>query len=59
MSVVELFNSVTERGRYVVGYLEDGWTQEVFAEFGSPTEAMMVTQNMIGNICGVTYVEKV
>lgn len=59
MSVVELFSSVTERGRYVVGYLEDGWTQEVFAEFGSPTEAMMVTQNMIGNICGVTYVEKV
>ena len=59
MSVVELFSSVTERGRYVVGYLEDGWTQEVFAEFGSPTEAMMITQNMIGNICGVTYVEKV
>lgn len=58
MSIIELFNSVTEKGRYKIGYLEDGWTQEVSAEFGSPTEAMMVTQNLIGNICNVTYVEK-
>ena len=58
MSIMELFSSVTERGRYRVGYLEDGWTREVFAEFGSPTEAMMITQNLLGNICDVTYVER-
>lgn len=59
MSVLELFNSVTEKGRYVIGYLEDGWTKEVFADFSSPSEAMMITQNILGNICGVTYIEKV
>lgn len=58
MSVIDLFSSVTERGRYRIGYLEDGWTREVVAEAGSPSEAMIVTQNLIGNICGVTYVER-
>lgn len=58
MTIMELFSSVTERGRYRVGYLEDGWTREIECEAGSPTEAMMVTQNMLGNICGVTYVER-
>ena len=58
MSIMELFSSVTEKGRYRVGYLVDGWTREVFAEFGSPTEAMMITQNLLGNICDVTYVER-
>lgn len=58
MSVLELFSAVTERGRYRIGYLEDGWTKEVIAEAGTPNEAMMVTQNILGDICGVTYVEK-
>ena len=59
MTVVEMFNSVTERGRYRIGYLEDGWTREVFAEFGSPNEAMMITQNILGNILDVTYIERI
>lgn len=58
MSVLELFSAVTEKGRYKIGYLEDGWTQEFECDVGSPTEAMMVTQNLLGNICGVTYVER-
>lgn len=57
-TVLELFNEVTEKGRYKVGYLVDGWTKEFNYEFGSPTEAMMITQNILGNICNVTYIEK-
>ena len=57
-TVLELFDAVTEKGRYKVGYLVDGWTKEVFAEFGSPSEAMMITQNILGNICNVTYIER-
>ena len=59
MSVLEMFaNEITEKGRYKIGYLEDGWTQAFLCEAGTPSEAMMVTQNKIGNICGVTYVER-
>lgn len=58
MSVIELFSSVTEKGRYTVGYLVDGWTKEILVESSSPSEAMMVTQNILGNICDVTYVER-
>ena len=58
MSIVEIFSAVVERGIYRVGYIDDGWTKEISCEAGSPTEAMMVTQNMLGNICGVTYVER-
>lgn len=58
MSVTELFSVVSERGRYKISYLVDGWTQDFVCEVGSPTEAMMVTQNKLGDICGVTYVEK-
>jgi hypothetical protein len=58
VSVIELFSSVTEKGRYIVGYLVDGWTKEILVESSSPSEAMMVTQNILGNICDVTYVER-
>ena len=56
--MLELFNMVTEDGRYRIGYLVDGWTNEFECNVGSPTEAMMITQNMLGNICGVTYIER-
>lgn len=59
MSVMELFSSVTEKGRYRINYLEDGWTREIFVEVSTPSEALMVTQNILGDICGVTYIEKV
>ena len=58
MSIVELFNVVTEEGRYRIGYIEDGWTQEFICNAGSPSEAMMLTQNYLGNIGNVSYIEK-
>lgn len=58
MSVLELFNVVTESGKYVIGYIEDGWAKEFECDVGSPSEAAMVTQNMLGNILDVTYVER-
>lgn len=58
MSVIELFNAVTEKGKYRICYLEDGWTQELSCEVGSPMEAMMITQNALGSITNVTYVER-
>ena len=58
MSPLDLFNTVTEEGSYIVGYLVDGWTREIHLKARSPAEAMMVTQNFIGNICNVTYVER-
>lgn len=53
----ELFGAVVEKGNYKIGYIDDGWTREFFCEASSPGEAMMITQNMIGNICNVTCVE--
>ncbi len=58
MFVTELFGAVTERGRYRIGYLIDGWTKEISCEAGSPGEAMVSVQNILGNILDVTYVEK-
>lgn len=58
MTITEIFSIVTERGKYRVGYLMDGWTHEFSCEAGSPAEAMMVTQNFLGNILDVTYVER-
>ena len=58
MSVLELFEVVTKKGRYRVGYIEDGWTQEFICNAGSPSEAMMLTQNFLGNISNVSYIEQ-
>ena len=58
MSITELFNTVTEKGRYRVGYLMDGWTKEISCESGSPGEAMVAVQNILGDILDVTFVEK-
>ena len=52
------FEEVNERARYRIGYIEDGWTQEFVCTAGTPSEAMMLTQNFLGNILDVTYVEK-
>lgn len=54
---LELFEDIPP-GRYTVGYLVDGWTKEVTVEGNSPTEILMKTQNALGSICGVTYVEE-
>ena len=56
--MVSLFDAVTERGFYRIGYIFDGWTMEFDCEVGTPGEAMMVTQNLLGNILDVTYVER-
>lgn len=58
MSPLEYFKIVTEKGSYLIGYLVDGWTKEICLEVGSPSEAMMITQNMMGDIINVTYVER-
>jgi len=58
MSPVELFNTVTEKGSYIVGYIIDGWTKEINIIAKCPSEAMMRVQNMIGDICNVTFIEK-
>lgn len=58
MFQIDLFNEVTEKGSYIIGYLVDGWTKEICLEAGSPNEAMMITQNILGSICSVTYVER-
>ena len=55
---VELFSAVVEKGSYRIGYLDDGWTRELTCEASSPGEAMMITQNLLGNIVDVTYVER-
>lgn len=59
MSPVEFFNTVTKKGKYTIGYLNDGWTANIEVVASTPTEAMMATQNAIGDICGVTYVEMI
>lgn len=56
--MVSLFDAITEQAHYRIGYLVDGWTMEFECDVGSPTEAMMVTQNLLGNILDVTYVER-
>lgn len=58
MSPVELFNNVTEKGSYIVGYIVDGWTRELNINAKCPSEAMMIVQNICGSICGVTFVER-
>lgn len=58
MSPVEMFNAVTEKGSYIVGYLFDGWTREMSIIARSPSEAMMTVQNLLGSICNVTFVER-
>lgn len=58
MPPVELFNAVTEKGIYIVSYLVDGWTSRIDVEARCPSEAMMIVQNMIGDICSVTFVER-
>lgn len=57
MSPVELFTVVIKKGKYTVGYLNDGWTANIEIVAATPTEAMMLTQDKIGGICNVTYVE--
>lgn len=59
MSPVEFFNIVTKKGKYTIGYLNDGWTANIEVVAATPTEAMMLAQNKIGDICGVTYVEMI
>ncbi len=59
MSPVNLFQCVTEKGSYVVGYLLDGWTKELTIQAKTPAELMMRVQNAIGDISPVTYVEQV
>lgn len=59
MSPIDMFSVVTEFGIYVIGYISDGWTREIRCSARSPDEAMMITQNVIGDICCVVYVEKI
>ena len=56
--MASLFDAVTEHGFYRIGYIFDGWTMEFNCEVGTPGEAIMVTQNLLGNILDVTYVER-
>ncbi len=58
MSPVEMFETVTEKGKYVIGYIVDGWTRQLAVEAARPVEAMVKVQNVIGSICAVTYVER-
>ena len=58
MSPIDFFKIVTEKGSYIIGYLVDGWTKEIRLEARSPGEAMIRTQNILGNITSVTYVER-
>lgn len=58
MSPIELFNAITEPGNYTVSYLQDGWTMELQINARSPENAMCRVQNVLGDICSVTYVER-
>ena len=58
MSPTDLFKVVTSFGNYLVGYIVDGWTKEISIRARSPGEAMVIVQNIIGDICNVTYVER-
>lgn len=59
MSPANLFQIVTEKGSYLVGYIEDGWAKELVFQAKTPSELMMRVQNMLGFISSVTYVEKI
>ncbi len=58
MSPVELFKTITEPGYYAVGYLQDGWTREIRIKAKSPETGMFWAQEALGDICSVTYVER-
>lgn len=58
MSPVDMFSVVTEKGSYAVGYIVDGWTIEIVLQAKAPNELMMKVQNIIGDICSVTFVER-
>lgn len=58
MAPIDFFGIVTEKGSYIIGYLVDGWTKEIQLEARSPGEAMTVTQDILGSITNVTYVER-
>lgn len=58
MYPVDLFSAVTEKGRYLISYLNDGGTHELFIEAKTPGEAMLKVQNKLGSICDVTFVER-
>ena len=58
MSPIDMFKVITEKGSYLIGYLVDGWTRELNITARSPSEAMTKTQNAIGSILNVTYVER-
>lgn len=59
MSPVEMFELVTEKGSYAIGYLVDGWTKTFTISARCPTEAMMKVQNIIGSICNITFIERI
>lgn len=58
MSPANLFQTVTEKGSYVVGYIADGWTRELTLSAKTPRELMMRVQSAIGDILSVTYIER-
>lgn len=58
MSPANLFQAVTEKGSYVVGYIADGWTRELTLSARTPRELMMRVQSAIGDILSVTYIER-
>ena len=58
MSPLQFFDVVTGEGTYTVGYLTDGWTYEIRCKAATSTELVMLTQNAIGSICDVVYVER-
>lgn len=58
MSPANLFQAVTEKGSYVVGYIADGWTRELTLSAKTPRKLMMRVQSAIGDILSVTYIER-
>ena len=58
VSPVELFKVITEPGIYTVSYLQDGWTREIQIKAKSPENGMFWTQEALGDICSVTFVER-
>lgn len=54
MNPAEMFNAVTEQGKYIVGQIRDGWTFETEIIAATPREAMV----KIGDIANVTFVER-
>ena len=58
MSPLSMFQVVTEKSNYVVGYIADGWTRELVLPAKTPRELMMRVQNAIGDILSVTFIER-